>query len=35
MVTLEDDGEVCEFAVFETPLDKKGNKTTSPEQETI
>jgi len=25
LVTLEDDGETCEFAQFETPLDKQGN----------
>lgn len=26
LVTLEDDGETCEFAQFETPLDKNGRK---------
>lgn len=26
IVTLEEDGEKCEFAIFETPLDIKGKK---------
>jgi ribosomal protein S18 acetylase RimI-like enzyme len=26
LVTIEEDDETCEFALFETPLDKKGKK---------
>jgi len=34
LVTLEDDGETCEFAQFETPLDKRGNKIAADDTET-
>ena len=34
LVTLEDGGETCEFAQFETPLDKQGRKLASDDTET-
>jgi len=35
LVTLEDDGETCEFAQFETPLDKQGKKIAPNDTESV
>lgn len=35
LVTLEDEGETCEFAQFETPLDKQGKKIAPNDTESV